>query len=251
MAKSGFHHPEPFNFSKPEDWLKWARRFERFRVISGMDEKDQKQQVDSLLYCMGDEAEDILTTFTLTTEQLQKYDEVRKCFDSYFVVRKNVIYERAKFNSRVQRDREPVEAFVTALHVLAQTCEFGALREELIRDRIVVGILDGELSEEMQMMPDLDLKKAMDMARESEEVKKQQQGLRAAKVAEHEIDDVRPRRRTGPNYSTAGRGKQVGLGLRPCTQCAKQHDTVRRGMRVASGVVSEVTSVWHVDSCPR
>lgn len=221
MAKSGFHHPEPFNFRKTEDWLKWVRRFERFRVISGIDGKEQKQQVDSLLYCMGDEAEDILTTFALTATQLQDYDEVRKCFDSYFVVRKNVIYERAKFNSRTQREGEPVETFVTALHVLVQTCEFGALREELIRDRIVVGILDGELSEEMQMMPELDLKKATDMARESEEIKKQQQDLRAVKGAEHHnIDDVRPRRRSKPNYSSLGFGKQQRL----CPRCARQHE---------------------------
>ena len=28
--------PDPFTFSRPEEWVKWIRRFERFRVASGL-----------------------------------------------------------------------------------------------------------------------------------------------------------------------------------------------------------------------
>jgi hypothetical protein len=41
------------------------------------------------------------------------------------------------------------------------------LREEMISDRIVVGIKDANLSVKMQLDPDLTLKKATDMARQS------------------------------------------------------------------------------------
>ncbi len=46
---------------------------------------------------------------------------------------------------------ESVESFITAVHTLAEHCDFGALREELIRDRIVVGIGDAKLSESLQL----------------------------------------------------------------------------------------------------
>ena len=36
-------------------------------------------------------------------------------FDHQFIAKKNVIYERAKFNQRVQGQDEPVENFVTDL----------------------------------------------------------------------------------------------------------------------------------------
>ena len=62
-----------------------------------------------------------------------------------------IIYERAKFNSRCQEPDEPVETFVTALYNLAEHCGYEALHDEMIRDRIVVGIQDRKLSEKLQL----------------------------------------------------------------------------------------------------
>ena len=64
-----------------------------------------------------------------------------------------MIFDRAKFNMRKQEPSEPVDAFITDLYCLSEHCEFGALREELIRDRIVVGLQDVKLSEKLQMDP--------------------------------------------------------------------------------------------------
>ena len=36
------------------------------------------------------------------------------------------------------------------LHTSAEHCDFGALHNQLIRDRIVVGIMDSKLSEQLQ-----------------------------------------------------------------------------------------------------
>ncbi|UYV83113.1 PLEKHD1 [Cordylochernes scorpioides] len=88
-----------------------------------------------------------------------KIDSVLKAFDSHFCVRKNIIYERAKFNSRIQEDREPVDEFITSLYKLADSCEFEGLHEQLIRDRIVVGVRDKALSERMQLDSELTLEK--------------------------------------------------------------------------------------------
>ena len=60
--------PETFKFKYPEDWPKWIRRFERFRCTSGLDKKGQDIQVNTLMYCMGDEADDILGSFQLSSE---------------------------------------------------------------------------------------------------------------------------------------------------------------------------------------
>ncbi len=37
---------EPFDFSRPEEWPKWIRRFERFRVASELSEKTEESQVN-------------------------------------------------------------------------------------------------------------------------------------------------------------------------------------------------------------
>jgi hypothetical protein len=61
---------------------------------------------------------------------------------------------------------------VTSLCTLSEHFGYNDLREEMIRDRIVVGIKDANLSVKMQLDPDLTLKKATDMARQSESVRK-------------------------------------------------------------------------------
>ena len=65
-----------------------------------------------------------------------------------------MIYERAKFNQRKQMTGEPVDSFITSPHKLIEHCDYGALKDEMIRDKIVVGlVLDEQLSEKLQLDP--------------------------------------------------------------------------------------------------
>eukprot|EP00731_Ephydatia_muelleri_P000002 Em0001g2a len=168
---------ECFDFGKPGDWPSWVRRFERFREASSLKEKEEEAQVSALIYMMGDKAEDILRSFGLKDEDKKKYKVVRDRYEAYFVKKRNVIYERAKFNLRKQEDGEPVDDFVTSLYSLAQYCNFGDLHDEMIRDRLVVGLRDANLSEKLQLDSELTLEKAIAMARQSESVKLQQATL--------------------------------------------------------------------------
>ncbi|UYV70935.1 K02A2.6-like [Cordylochernes scorpioides] len=171
--------PETFDFSTPNEWPKWRKRFERYLVVSGMKKKEEADKIDLFMYLMGDRADDIFRTFKFEKEEgATKIDSVLKAFDSHFCVRKNIIYERAKFNSRIQEDQEPVEEFITSLYKLADSCEFEGLHEQLIRDRIVVGVRDKALSERMQLDSELSLEKAVKMVRQQEAVRQQQVDLK-------------------------------------------------------------------------
>jgi hypothetical protein len=68
--------PEPFSFSTPSDWPKYRRRFERFRIVSGLNSKSEEEQVNAPIYLMGDAAEDIVLSFGLSAKNLKKYEEV-------------------------------------------------------------------------------------------------------------------------------------------------------------------------------
>ena len=165
--------PEKFSF-KPEDWTRWIRRFERFRKATGLDQKSGENQVNTLVYSMGEEADDIMVSFGLTADDAKQYELVKNRFESHFIVKRNIIFERAKFNLRSQQEGESVETFITDLHCLAEHCEFGVLKDELVRDKIVVGLKDKKLSEKLQLDSKLTLEKAVTQARQSEAVKKQQ-----------------------------------------------------------------------------
>ena len=170
--------PDVFSFSQPQDWPKWARRFERFRFASGLATRDEEIQVNTLIYYMGDEADDVLRSFRLSEEERKQYATVKQKFDNHFVKKRNVIYERAKFNMRKQESGESVDAFITDLYALAEYCEYGALHYEMIRDRLVVGLSDSRLSEKLQLIADLTLDKALVRVRQEESVKKQQSIIR-------------------------------------------------------------------------
>lgn len=71
--------------------------------------------------------------------------------EGVFVKRRNVIYERAKFNMRKQEDGETIAAFINDLYILVEHCEYAALQEEMIRDRLVIGLCDSKLSERLQL----------------------------------------------------------------------------------------------------
>ena len=175
--------PDKFSY-KAEEWPQWIRRFERYRLASDLAEKESPVQVNTLIYCLGEKSEDILASFRLSAEDSGKYDVVKKKFDDYFVIRKNVIFERAKFNCRGQEEGETVDEFVTALNKLAEHCNYGTLVEEMIRDRLVVDLRDAKLSEKLQLDSELTLEKAVNQACQSEAVNKQQNILRGGPSGE-------------------------------------------------------------------
>ncbi|UYV79919.1 K02A2.6-like [Cordylochernes scorpioides] len=151
---------QTFDFSTPNEWPKWRKRFERYLVVSGMKKKEEAVKIDLFMYLMGDRADDIFRTFKFEKEEeATKIDSVLKAFDSHFCVRKNIIYERAKFNSRIQEDREPVDEFITSLYKLADSCEFEGLHEQLIRDRIVVGAVKMVRQQEAVRQQQVDLQR--------------------------------------------------------------------------------------------
>ncbi|KAL3186326.1 hypothetical protein MRX96_028050 [Rhipicephalus microplus] len=169
---------------------------------------------------------------------------VTRAFAKHFVPWTNVIYERAKFNSRKQEAHESVDAFVTELYRLAETCEYRDLKEKLIRDRLVVGLADTQLSEKLQLNAELTLEAAVTAARDSETIKLQQKDLRPQQQAPAAVDAMRgcskskgkPNQRsqktqhdqTLPTCKWCGLTTHYVLGKRENMQCLRQKGTLCR-----------------------
>ena len=65
---TGYCPPKGFNFSNPEEWPSWIRRFENYRIASKLDLEDEKRQVSSLSYAMGEKLADIIDSFRLSDD---------------------------------------------------------------------------------------------------------------------------------------------------------------------------------------
>ncbi|XP_061132648.1 uncharacterized protein K02A2.6-like [Syngnathus typhle] len=223
MAQYQVMPPEKFTF-KAEDWPKWIKRFERFRIASGLETQAEENQVNALIYSMGEEAEDILVSLHLTPEQMSEYCRVTQRLDAHFVARRNIIFERAKFNQRQQEIGESADSFITALHCLAEHCGYGQLHDEMVRDRLVVGLRDKRLSELLQLDPELTLEKAVTKAKQSEMVKKQQEMLKTnfkGDVVNTHLDSVRIKPQGGarPKQNKMQWKPGFSTKAKPCTRC--------------------------------
>ncbi|CAN8003195.1 unnamed protein product [Ixodes pacificus] len=149
---------------------------------------------------MGREAKDVLASLKLSDEQKLDYDCVKNGFEKHFIPRRNIIYDRATFNRRKRETHERVKSFVTNLFKLAEKCQYGALKDELIRDRLVVGLLDTALSEKLKLYSALTLETTVTAARNSEAVKQQHKEMRGTQgkhgAAVDELSSAR-RKKTG------------------------------------------------------
>ena len=134
--------PAAFPFDTPDYWPKWKHCFEQYRLASGLLKESEERQVNTLLYCLSEEAEDILISTNISDDKRKQYDTVMEKFYRFFRVRKNVIIECAKFNKCVQLPDEPAKQFIASLYNLAADRNFGDLRNEPICDRILIGIQD-------------------------------------------------------------------------------------------------------------
>lgn len=223
MASHRLPPPGAFDFSKPDEWPKWRKRFEQYRSASGLDAESESRQVDTLLYCLGDEADSVLASTNISAEDRKKYEEVMGKFDSYFRVRRNVTFERARFNRRSQKEGETAEQYITELYTLIEFCEYGDLKEEMLRDRLVVGIRDVGLSDKLQTDPDLTLERAKRMIRQKEAAREHRRELHEDKK-EAPLGSVVANRRF--SNRTPGRARPQNKGApsgqkTKATECSK------------------------------
>ena len=166
-----FKPPDNFNFSTQEQWPAWRQRFLRYRTASELSKKTVDVQTSVLIDSMCPTAEEIFNMFDVEEEETT-FDEIIDLFNGYFTPKVNVIHERAIFHQRSQLAGENIETYVRSLYEHAEHADFRD-KESTIRDRLVVGLRDRELSEKLQLQPDLTLKTAIDVARQHEQVKVQ------------------------------------------------------------------------------
>ena len=165
MTMMNLMPPSTFSFKNTEECPKWKRQFEQYCQAAGLSGESEERQVSTLLYCLSEDAEDVLDTTRISAEDKKKYTKVIEVFDAHFKVLKRIIFECTRFNKRSQTPGESVDHFITELHQLAEHCKFGNMRDELIRDCLVVGIRDNLLSERLQMESELTLDKAKKLIR--------------------------------------------------------------------------------------
>ena len=83
-----------------------------------------------------------------------------------------------------------MEQFITSLYNLVETYDFGHLKNEMIRDRIFVGIKDQALFECLQTVADHTLEKAKTLVQQREGAHEHQLALNGSSKVDKSLDPV-------------------------------------------------------------
>ena len=90
----------------------------------------------------------------------------------------------------MQQEGEPFQVFYTSLRDLSSSCEYGALRNEMIRDRVVIGITNNAVREKLFATKNLSLDKAVEINKAVETSKMQAKEVTQTGGSEEQVNAV-------------------------------------------------------------
>ncbi|KAI5728516.1 hypothetical protein M8J77_017251 [Diaphorina citri] len=152
-------------------WKLWLQRFTIFLRANGHDNAAPEKQVAMFLHLIGEECLHIFNSFGLNDKLDNKslqLEEVISKFTDHFVPKKNLTYVRHKFFTRDQQEGESVENYVAVLNKMSYDCEFEKLREDLVKDILIVGMRNVQVKERLLREDNLDLDKAVRLCKTAE-----------------------------------------------------------------------------------
>ncbi len=117
------------------------------------------------LHLAGPEVLEVFNTLSFDVPgDEKKLNKLIEKFEAQCIPRKNLTWERHVFNTRNQQPGETIDQYVTDLRSKAKTCEFGALTDSLIKDRLVGGVVSDKTRSCLLKQADLTLAGALDKA---------------------------------------------------------------------------------------
>ena len=139
---------------------------------------------------------------------------------NYFLPKRNVVYERYVFNSCIQTPEKTVDGYVNRLRKLASSCQFGTLTEEIISDRLVIGIQDTSIKARLLREKDLSLDKPLDMCKSSEITNKQLKSLQhESKQSNEELHLVQDKSKTKTKKPRPSNSNKITKGSKKTWKC--------------------------------
>ena len=191
---------------------------------------EKSEDVASLLTVVEEEAREVYSTFSgwENDGDQNKIEPVLNKFATYCQPRKNVPFERYRFNQRVQEDGESYEQYRTAVQKLAESCDFDTITlEEILRDRLVFGIRDTKVKERLLRQSGLTLAKKDEICRAAESMITQMKIVKDAETDVSKVDTVNASCNKRPN-NKINRRRQRGQGqIKQCENCGYQHSANR------------------------
>jgi hypothetical protein len=115
------------------------------------------------------DAIDIFESFELTEAEKLNLEVIKTKLTNYFTPTKSVTFEKFICNGIAQGEGEKVLEFIAPINIQADKCDFGTLKNKLVRDHIVVGFRDKKEQKTLFVEENLTLTKTESICCVSEE----------------------------------------------------------------------------------
>ena len=204
-----------------EEWKLFKSMFENYSVIQQLDKQTKEYRHAVFMHSVGPKGIQLYNGLNFAEgEDPKDVSLIIKKFDEVIIGLVNVIYERYVFNNRCQEEGESLDSYVNALRKLAKSCKFcNCMHNDLIRDRLVVGIRDANTRKVLLQTRKLDLAKAIDICRGAEATLSQ---LSAMRVSSEKVSRLQTKRhakhKSKPPSKPASSAKE-----RECIYCGNVH----------------------------
>ena len=198
------------------NWKYFKSSWQNYFVALELKKKDPTVQIATLKAVMGKECFQIYEHLPLSDEEHKDLDTILSALTEHFELKTNVIYERYIFNSCKQENTKNIESYLARLRKLAATCEYGALLDEMLRDRIVIGISDNQIRARLLRESKLTLQKGLEICRSSEQANLHLQQMDPAESAHYIKGKGKLQSRKQSKQKTEGI-------IRSCLFCGKSH----------------------------
>ncbi len=211
------------------NWKKFKRSWDTYEVAARLGKEGKEIRTATFLTCIGTEMQEVYDSLHFTeTEDKNDITVVLKKFETYCVGETNEIYERYCFNQRVQEPNEPIDSYLSALRSMAKTCNYGNLEDNLIRDRLVIGIRDNATRKRLLQEPKLTLNGAVDICRAGEATSQQlkamtQEDVHVVSKKTTPKSNNRWRERKPPGRNATGSAKHDSRQVQDCSFCGLSH----------------------------
>ncbi|KAM7293520.1 uncharacterized protein ISCGN_026650 [Ixodes scapularis] len=175
---------------------------------------------------IGPDAQNVFRTLPLSEDDKKNLDIVKQRFKEHFHPKVNPTYERYRFNQMKQKEGETFNEFLTAARLQAKKCKFGELTDELLRDRIIVGITNDDVRERLLSDPTVDLQKAVNLCKASEQASQQLKEI--VNKETRTVDAVTKKTKQLPRKKTVAETKEQapansGMARKACSFCGGFH----------------------------
>ncbi|XP_048745965.2 uncharacterized protein K02A2.6-like [Ostrea edulis] len=206
------------------NWKKFKRIWSNYETASTLKEKDKEVRTATFLTCIGADALDIFDGLQFDSEDDKKdIDKVLEKFESFCIGQTNETYERYTFYKRDQEINENIDTYVAILRSLAKTCKFDALENDIIRDRIVLGIRDNGTRKKLLQEAKLDLRKCVDICRANEKSTSQLKTMEEVHAVKFKtMRKTKPLRTTQAHRKDFKQVPETKV-QKECLYCGKEH----------------------------